>query len=89
MADDLKVLELPTNMHELEALCFMRGSWRSIVYEITHPGSVGIPYQRSRAAAQRQQGRLAARAQQLMPQFGPLTAEQQAAYDAAMAMLAN
>ena len=34
------------------------------------------------------QGRLAARAQQLMPQFGPLTAEQQAAYDAAMAMLA-
>ena len=64
---DLLALKLPTNMHEVEALCLMRGWWRSMVYKITHPDATGIRYRRRRVPSQSQQQRLQLRQQQLQP----------------------
>ena len=82
VAQDLKELQLPTGMQELEAYCLMRGWWRSMVYKITHPESAGVRHQRSRGAVQRQQWRLSNRALQLQPS----SAEQQAAVAEAWAI---
>jgi len=44
---DLQKQGLPTSMHELMPYCEMRGWWRSMVYKITHPNSIGVRRQRS------------------------------------------
>ena len=42
-------------MHELKPYCEMRGWWRSMVYKITHPDSVGVRRQRSNGTGSYQQ----------------------------------
>ena len=83
---DLQQQQMPTNMHELLPHCEMRACWRSMVYKITHPGSVGVRHQRSRDAAYRQQWRLNIRAQRLQPLSAASAALQAARVAEAWAM---
>jgi hypothetical protein len=88
---DLQQHNLPTSMHELTPYCEMRGWWRSMVYKITHPDSVGVRRQRSTRAgaggtSYRHQWRQRIQQQQLnLPQGSlcPVNAAEQAAAAAA------
>jgi hypothetical protein len=62
---DLESLGLPTTMHDLTGACAIRGAWRSMLYKITHPGSEGLPFRRSRAAHQHHTSHLMRRAEWL------------------------
>lgn len=64
---DLQDLQVPTNMHDLKGVCELRGSWRCMLYKLTHPNAVGVPFRRSRAAFQRHRNHLQQRAQMLQP----------------------
>jgi hypothetical protein len=43
---DLQALGQPTSMYDLKAACVLRGSWRSMLYRVTHPHAVGVPFRR-------------------------------------------
>jgi hypothetical protein len=43
---DLQALGQPTNMHDLTDACALRGSWRSMLYRLTHPRANGVPFRR-------------------------------------------
>jgi hypothetical protein len=43
---DLQALGQPTNMHDLNRVCALRGPWRSMLYKLTHPHSSGVSYRR-------------------------------------------
>lgn len=68
---DLKDLQVPTNMHDLKGVCELRGSWRCMLYKLTHPNATGVPmFRRSRAALQRHRNHLQQRAHMLQPGSG-------------------
>jgi len=63
--DDLISLELPTTMHDLKGVCELRGSWRSMLYKLTHPNAAVTPFWRSRAAVERHSDTVRQRADRL------------------------
>jgi hypothetical protein len=71
--DDLKSLGLPLPMHDLSDHCAVRGSWRSMVYKITHPNAESRPFHRSQASHQRHMAYVQRRAGMLQPPAVPLS----------------
>jgi hypothetical protein len=67
VTQDLQSLQVPTNMHDLKGVCELRGSWRCMLYKLTHPDAIGsgVPFRRSRAAYQRRQGSVQQRSEWL------------------------
>jgi hypothetical protein len=47
---NLKDLQVPTNMHNLKGVCELRGSWRCMLYKLTHPNAAGVPFRWPRAS---------------------------------------
>jgi hypothetical protein len=67
VTEDLHAQQLPSNMHELKGVCELRGWWRSMLRELTHPlpDEAGMPFRRSRVAAQRHSTTVLRRADRL------------------------
>jgi hypothetical protein len=65
VAHDLTSLGLPTSMQDLTDRCAVRGSWRSMLYKVTHPNADGLPFHRSRASYQRHLSHMQWRARML------------------------
>jgi hypothetical protein len=58
-------------MHDLKGVCEPRGSWRCMLFKLTHPNAAGVPFRRSRASFQRHCNHLQQRAQMLpQPSWG-------------------
>jgi hypothetical protein len=65
VTQDLSALQLPTTMHDLKGVCELRGSWRSMLYKLTHPNAAVVPFRRSRAAIERRSSSVRQRAELL------------------------
>jgi hypothetical protein len=65
IAQDLLDLQLPTTMHELKGVCELRGPWRRMLYQLTHPHATVVPFRRSGAAIQRRSSSVRQRAELL------------------------
>jgi hypothetical protein len=43
---DLEALGQPKKMYDMQAACALCGAWRSMLYRVTHPHAVGVPFWR-------------------------------------------